>query len=164
MGCGASNPGAVGGEAPRGRDPSVLDLSGKEPGEVASMIDSASSEVKELILKGCQLRTLPDSIGRLGKLDRLDVSENQLEALPAAVAAGLNPPDAYATPRARPDEPADLLRETAAPPPPLVVTPPVTPPSPGARTPGAAAARAPSPPPPLAFGVPALAAGSQPSG
>ena len=85
MGCGASNPGAVGGEAPRGKDPSVLDLSSKEPGEVASMIDSASSEVKELILKGCQLKLLPDSIGRLSKLDRLDVSENQLEALPAAI-------------------------------------------------------------------------------
>ena len=68
-------------------DPSVavLDLSDMEPGEVASMLDSASPEVTELILKGCQLETLPDTIGRLGKLERLDVSENELEALPAAI-------------------------------------------------------------------------------
>jgi Leucine-rich repeat (LRR) protein len=71
--------------APKEPPAAVLDLSGKGPGEVASMLESASAEVTELTLKGCQLKTLPESIGRLGKLARLDVSENELEALPAAI-------------------------------------------------------------------------------
>ena len=62
----------------------TLDLEGNALGKLPPSIMYLKS-LKDLELRNCRLKEIPENIGRLKKLRELDVSHNQLTEIPAAI-------------------------------------------------------------------------------